>query len=307
MPDDKAHRTLREHLKLVIPISGRLLAQMESLRTAFEPLDKLVREHDASIAAIVDSITARSQRVQRVLTARWEPLPTLSDNTVIPSQVAALERRIQEHLDTVLLPLRNGFEALPGKVESALLALGNRAWWFDLNMSFSTLGRLKRDIAADATAQVDEHLAGYFDDRLSLIESELTARHPHRSHIVSAAFAAHRNGEYVLSIPALFAQVDGICFDTAGQCFFLKNSNAPEISIYVKEFAADKLRAAILSPLKASLPISYSRHKRPAGFNELNRHMVLHGESLDYGTRVNSLKVISLLNYVSQVLAEDYP
>ena len=37
---------------------------------------------------------------------------------------------------------------------------------------------------------------------------------------------------------------------------------------------------------------------------ELNRHQVLHGEVVDYGTEENSLKAISLLNYCATVLPE---
>lgn len=42
-----------------------------------------------------------------------------------------------------------------------------------------------------------------------------------------------------------------------------------------------------------------------ANFDGLNRHQVLHRESVDYGTEINSLKAISLLNYVFQVLRKD--
>ena len=38
--------------------------------------------------------------------------------------------------------------------------------------------------------------------------------------------------------------------------------------------------------------------------NVLNRHEVLHGESVDYGTEINSLKAISLLYYIASVLGE---
>ena len=58
----------------------------------------------------------------------------------------------------------------------------------------------------------------------------------------------------------------------------------------------------MLSPLAESLSISMSKHERPEGFDGLNRHMVLHGESLDYDTRENSLKAISLIGYVGRVL-----
>ena len=69
--------------------------------------------------------------------------------------------------------------------------------------------------------------------------------------------------------------------------------------------ASDTFRHALLSPLSQPLPISASKHERDESFNELNRHQVMHGESLGYGTEINSLKAISLLNYVTQVLRLD--
>ena len=70
----------------------------------------------------------------------------------------------------------------------------------------------------------------------------------------------------------------------------------------MEQIAADTYGAALLSPLAETLPIGASEYERPTGFDELNRHMVLHGESLDYGTKINSLKAISLINYVAHVL-----
>lgn len=85
----------------------------------------------------------------------------------------------------------------------------------------------------------------------------------------------------------------------------MKQNRKPRTAIYVEQIAVDTFRAVLLSPLAHSLPIGASEKERGAGFNELNRHMVLHGESLDYGTKTNSLKAISLINYVSHVLNSD--
>ena len=82
----------------------------------------------------------------------------------------------------------------------------------------------------------------------------------------------------------------------------MKRNRKPRTAIYVEQIAADTYRATLLSPLAQTLPIGASEHERPEDFNELNRHMVLHGESLDYGTKINSLKAISLINYVAHVL-----
>jgi len=53
-----------------------------------------------------------------------------------------------------------------------------------------------------------------------------------------------------------------------------------------------------------TLPISASEHERGDAFVGLNRHQVLHGESTQYGTEMNSLKAISLLNYVAHILTD---
>jgi hypothetical protein len=63
--------------------------------------------------------------------------------------------------------------------------------------------------------------------------------------------------------------------------------------------------AALLSPLAQTLPIGASERQRNEEFIGLNRHMVLHGESLNYGNKINSLKAISLINYVAHVLKVD--
>ena len=44
---------------------------------------------------------------------------------------------------------------------------------------------------------------------------------------------------------------------------------------------------------------AYVAKFKPEELGALNRHAVMHGESLDYDTRENSLKALSLLNYLA--------
>ena len=65
--------------------------------------------------------------------------------------------------------------------------------------------------------------------------------------------------------------------------------------------------ANYLHPLEVTLPLWMSkgdRAKRRDLFVRLNRHQVLHGEPVDYGTEENSLKAISLLNYLHWILSQ---
>jgi hypothetical protein len=85
--------------------------------------------------------------------------------------------------------------------------------------------------------------------------------------------------------------------------FFLRKNNKPQVAAYVEQFFADAFKAALLSPLSKTLPIGASQGERSPDTELLNRHAVLHGESLNYGTRTNSLKAVSLINYVAHVLS----
>ena len=108
-----------------------------------------------------------------------------------------------------------------------------------------------------------------------------------------------------MSVPAFLIQADGICFDLINKQLYSKRKNIPALNEYAKSIASNALQSALLYPLTQPLPITASASERAEDFNELNRHQVIHGESIDYDTEINSLKAISLLSYVSCVLSQD--
>ena len=133
---------------------------------------------------------------------------------------------------------------------------------------------------------------------------------PSSNFLISSAFKAHREGRFELSIPVLLAQTDGVCVDIAEGAFFMsekgrkKGDRRPKTAAYVKRFESDVLWSALLSPLGQALPINFTFDERGEDFKGLNRHLVMHGESNDYGTRINGLKCISLLSYATWVLRD---
>ncbi|NTV09036.1 MAG: hypothetical protein HGA81_10620 [Chlorobium limicola] len=203
--------------------------------------------------------------------------------------------------------LQINLKGLPPKIQEALILLAKHGWFLDLKMSVPFLLELKKGIEKDNLQDSENTLIRFFDDRLDQIESAIIKRCPDREKIINAAISAHRREEYVLSIPVMLAQADGICKEVTSEYFFMKrrNDKKPRTATYVQDVTADTFRAAFLSPLSENLPICMSEKERDTEFNELNRHMVLHGESIDYGTKINSLKAISFVNYVAQMLKPD--
>src|SRR5215212_183816 len=114
----------------------------------------------------------------------------------------------------------------------------------------------------------EKALAAYFELRVNEIERFVAEAHPKRAKVLASAFAAHRAGQFDLSIPVLLAQTDGICRDVAGQYLFTGprgkehkdkgHKGKPGMAIYVEEVTSDAFLRALLSPLAEPLPINIS-------------------------------------------------
>lgn len=209
-------------------------------------------------------------------------------------------KRAQEAIDL-------WYKELPSKTREAVEFLANKGWFCD-DLEHFDLEALNEDSSLEW--EVTEHeIEEYFNDHLDRIEESIISRlkNPERAKIIASVFEAHRNGLYNLTVPTLFTQIDGICIDeVAGKHFFMtdKNSRNPEITTYIEELPKGYLTNAILdTAIKTKTPVNQSTRERGDSFSGLNRHQVLHGAVCDYGTKRNSLKAISLLNYVSIALA----
>ncbi len=197
--------------------------------------------------------------------------------------------------------LARRFQELPESFKNALITLGNHGWFCDLEMPWHAILDLHNALSQGNVEDAENALIEYFSERLDSIEASIITKYPNREKIIRSAFNAHRKSEYELSIPVFLAQVDGICYELMNQHFFRSRNSKPRTATYVEQIASDAYRTALLQPLAQTLPINQNEKQRNENFGDLNRHMVLHGESLDYGTKVNSLKVISLINYVAQI------
>lgn len=141
----------------------------------------------------------------------------------------------------------------------------------------------------------------YIDKKTDEIERNLQESNPNRSDIIKDAFDAHRSGKYTLSIPALLAQADGICFERLGISPFSKKSGSQLQDKIPNELYTDFL-GHYFQPVIFSKTIRANTNEVPPA--TLNRHHVLHGISTEYATRQNSLKAISYIGSLDWLLRE---
>lgn len=261
-------------------ISERIAAQTAE----FQTLSKRIAEQAAQLSQ--QMVNVEAQIAERFAALKKIDLsPLLSQSEEFQRQTALIANRIKE---------------LPTRLQQAVLLLADHGWFFDFEMPLSGLWECEKAIAGGDVKAAEGAFIVYFNERLTDIERSVVEQYPHRAVLITAAFRGHRSEEYEMSIPLLLTQVDGICKDAVDRYFFIRErgKGRPSTGSYVDELVNDTFKAALLSPLAVTSEINLSERERKEGFTGLNRHMVMHGESLDYGTRVNSLKTISLLNYV---------
>lgn len=277
-------------------IVAPVLEQQEQFKKSLQP----IIESQHALQKVLEPILAQHEQLKSIVGAIVVPKIALSDSLI--KRAEEFKKSIEGLVSPAFQQIQKSFRELPARTQEALILLGTYGWYLDLKMSLPEVWELKKALAEGNVTEAEDALAEYFEGRVNEIERSIIDKFPKRQKLLSAAFNAHRRQEYELSIPVFLAQTDGICKEVINQYLFLKHNKKPRTARYVEQIASDTYRAALLSPLAAILPIGASERERDQGFRGLNRHTVLHGESLDYGTKTNSLKAISLINYVAHVL-----
>jgi hypothetical protein len=191
-------------------------------------------------------------------------------------------------------------------MQAAAAALAKDGWFFDPDTPMSDFREAAAALTRGQPQVAEEIMTAHFARREQEIEQRLLDRLPKRAPIVSSGFTAHRRADYALSVLAFLSQADGVCAELRGGHFFLRERHGKgaakrprQTAAYAARNSRDKFDQAALSALEIDLPILAQIDARAPGDRCLNRHAVLHGQSADYGTRANSLRGISLLNYVA--------
>jgi hypothetical protein len=279
-----------ERMRKQLALNTDLLQQGFSAQRNFEEAVKPILEAQKRIADAARSITIPQIEFPAIVLPPFE-LPDLS----LLLAAAELGKSLCETIGPALECIRESIRDLPPRTQEALLLLGTHGWYLDFEWSVPQLWNLQQALSDGNVEEAEKALVERFERRLDAIEKSLIERFPKRAHLIRAALAAHRREEYELSIPVLLAQTDGVCKDLTKKYLFIRENKKPEVAAYVEQFFADTFKASLLSPIGAS------QHER-SDTELLNRHAVLHGESLNYGSQTNSLKAISLINYMAHVL-----
>jgi hypothetical protein len=192
----------------------------------------------------------------------------------------------------------------------------DRGWYVTCHFPLALTATLDALVRAGEHEAVNRLMSDLARERLPEVEKALRARFPNRERFFADAFQAHRQGKYTLSIPVFLAQADGVGCEVLGvprQFFRAKNRSLavdkrlPPAAPPGQLSTLDCVKHALLSPLREESSLGAATEERDArrvsepGFGPLNRHGVQHGLDLDYPTEENSLRCITLLDYLLDV------
>jgi hypothetical protein len=138
------------------------------------------------------------------------------------------------------------------------------------------------------------------------IEESLVADYPKRAVIMKRAFDAVRANDYVVSIPLMLMQADGIGREiiAANMPGFSVTSKRPDFKQKIESFISvtegDFLYTTeIFKVILDNIPINVSERDPLLKPSVLNRNSILHGLDTDYYTELNALRAVSWIDYVN--------
>jgi hypothetical protein len=203
---------------------------------------------------------------------------------------------------------------LPTKSKEAMVLASSKGWFFGWHESLGELMALVEKLAVTELSHVDEFMGQYYRNNLEVLTHELVERHPNRASVIKAAVRAHRElgtDGYFLSVPVFIAQADGLLTEIAGvESATMKAKNTRELrssKALREKLATDQESLDLIHPIlimheldfmKSASEREKASQASGVSFTALNRHRVMHGESWDYGTEINSLKSFSFLAFI---------
>lgn len=158
---------------------------------------------------------------------------------------------------------------------------------------------------------VNDHMVKYYpEEKVSnLLENwENQTWLAPRKHILRSAIKAHFRGEYVLAVPVLLAQLEGIIRDVVPHNHEKEQLTNYKIRNYLKpiheQYEEIELAEKFDDYLKGTIHVNFVTGQPLK--SDLGRNAILHGADTEYGVITNSLKIICLFDYVQNLLAKRY-
>jgi hypothetical protein len=271
----------------------------------------------AAVARVLDEQAASTTRLLDALSPVIEQarLGVNLEGVIGPLQ-RAIDSIAALNLDQLTAPLEamwarwdERLRELAPEKRRVVAYLAERGWHQNLAMPWWD-EELLRLVDAGDDAGVDAYVADMVEESLDDLVANVQAEFPARASTVTQARKAHADGLFDLSVLAALSLADGVTQEVLGVPAFGKDHGKPRTAPFAEEriskagsgASVDWLLIDLLplqegSTLLISTPERDARRAADPSFGPLNRHGVLHGLDVNFGTRENSLRAFAALGY----------
>jgi len=196
-------------------------------------------------------------------------------------------------VEETLKKFRISFLTFDQHYQKAVDILADHGWYVSNTMLVGDiLASALKAINKDGSA-VNNQMTRFYNSELKSIIKNISSLYPERKEIFKEALTCHIQKKYHASTLIFLSQCDGIC---DGKMFKIKNNKKA-----LKEFLPSK-QSFLNNPLVKIRGIDSSIDQAHLFNSDLNRHKVIHGHDTHFGTKTNSFKALSLLNYVCEIV-----
>jgi len=204
-----------------------------------------------------------------------------------------------EGIERALREIQNGFKRYAEQLTPSLRILADHGWYICGNSAMTDSIDLSIEIKKGNTREVDMFMVDFYEKEFEYIINNLKKSYPGRSKIITEAKNAHNRGMYYSSTSLFLSTADGI-FN--GHLFKDSKKGKPNLK---KELDCKKQMKEYVDLLIEMSPLDAVYGKANLFKSTLNRHKVMHGIDVEYGTRENSLKALSLLAFICDFFGQN--
>ncbi|EOO33277.1 hypothetical protein IIU_03390 [Bacillus cereus VD133] len=311
--------------------NSELYKQLEGNKGT-ESMIRPITVPDELVEAVKQIAAVRERAVQAILPAIQAISPVvqeLSKQILAMSSffesIGAIGQRIQETLDSFdfkerLISLREWAkeaEETTLKFKTIMVELGFPPHDFMPIYSRQRVIQLYGEKGIEYTKRfLERYMCMFAYNKETLIEMRNSWQRAEwlekRFSIINTVIEGHLNGHYMLTVPTMLAQIEGVLVEGIlkleavapdeqikyrhqksflGQ-FLLGDKGSFSFDEQIEEFYLNTVLA------------NFDRGKEVE--SDLSRHAILHGEDVSYGTKINSLKSILIFDYLFDKLNDAY-
>ncbi|WP_143185620.1 hypothetical protein [Winogradskyella jejuensis] len=188
-----------------------------------------------------------------------------------------------------------GYSKFLGLSEIGLKNIAGYGWYIDGGITMGYTTQLMEKAVNGDNEFLDNFFVKYYRENINSLIEILKNRQDSRQKIIVEALDCHNEQKYYASTLLFLSQADGIC---NGQLYRTKKEKEA-----LKKFLSKSENGNFINILlrmitdESAIDVGYS--KKESFDSKLNRHAVVHGLDLNFGSEINSLKAFSLLCFVS--------